>query len=36
MHGPLLPSLGDRGSCAFYINIGTRHSALERYGDQRV
>ena len=33
---PWLPSLGDRGSCTFYINIDSGHSALERYGHQRV
>ena len=27
---PLFPSLGDRGSCTFYINIDSGHSALER------
>jgi hypothetical protein len=36
VHGPHSPSLGDRGSCTFYINIGSGHSALERYGHQRV
>ena len=33
---PHSPSLGDRGSCTFYLNIDLGHSALERYGDQRV
>ena len=27
---PLFPSLGDRGSCTFYINIDSGHPALER------
>jgi hypothetical protein len=27
---PLFPSLGDRGSCTFYLNIDLGHSALER------
>jgi hypothetical protein len=26
---PLFPSLGDRGSCTFYLNIDSGHSALE-------
>ena len=30
MHGPYSPSLGDRGSCTFYINIDSGHLALER------
>src|ERR1039458_9691430 len=30
VHGPPPPSLGDRGSCTFYINIGSGQSALER------
>src|ERR1035441_11004265 len=27
---PLFPSLGDRGSCTFYLNIDLGQSALER------
>ena len=27
---PYSPSLGDRGSCTFYINIDSGHLALER------
>jgi hypothetical protein len=31
VHGPYSPSLGDRGSCTFYINIDSGHLALERF-----
>ncbi len=30
VHGPRLPSQGDRGSCTLYLNIDPGRSALER------